>query len=170
MTSKIQTMLFGVLLLGAACGAPNELETGALEQAATVTLRGTVSDPDTACNATVTPSDFVLAPGDTGLIELTMPYGWQIPGWQCSTGLCRKTFVGTEDYVQERIMLTRANDAAHTSAAYIAVAPSPPIYDYEGHFTCIRVDGKRKCWITWKPVCCTCPCDAGPGCPVVPPR
>lgn len=99
-----------------------------------------MSEPDSACNATV-------SPGDTGLIELVLPTGWQIPGWQCAGNRCRKTFVGTEKRVQERIMLTRANDPSHTSAAYIAVAPSPPIYDYDGHFVCSYIEGKRKCWI-----------------------
>lgn len=157
----------GLVLFSFACGGPDELHAESLEQAATVTLRGTVTTPDTACNATVSPTDFTIAPGETAVVAVSVPTGWEIRDWRCTGDTCTKTFVGVGSGYEERLELRRAGDAAHASGALIGILPSPSAQKtvqtrcwYEFVHGILR----QRCRDVLAPACCTCPCDFNPGC------
>lgn len=152
------------LVAGVGCGVPDET-VDATTSALTTTLRGVVSAPNASCNAAVTPSYFVIARGSSGVVELTMPTGgWKIRNWQCAGNLCQKTLVGGAALTDERLELERPGDPGHASGGRFAIVPTEP--DDGGLFVCHKdaVTKKIHCDYVEAPACCTCPCDANPGC------
>lgn len=155
-----------VVVFASACGAPEDLDPASVGSALVTRVRGVVSAPDSACNATVTPTSFTVAPRATAVVELAVPTGSAIRDWQCTNGVCKKTFVGGDTLAIHQVFVTRAGDPGHTSGASFGTVPGPIEPSDDPFRVCWKdlITGKYVCDWFLPPACCTCPCDANPGC------
>lgn len=154
-----------VVAFASACGAPEDLDANSSESALVTRVRGVVSAPDSACNATVNPKVFTVAPRATAIVELVVPAGSAIRDWQCTSGVCKKAFVGGDTGAIHQVFVTRAGDPGHTSGASFGIVPAPSEQS-DAVQVCVKdlITGKYVCHWAPLPACCTCPCDANPGC------
>jgi hypothetical protein len=133
-----------------------------------VILRGVVHAGDAQCNHAVDPVQYTVPPGRRVEIQLSVPAGIEITGWDCAStvNLCKHAYSGTEKGLVEFLELDNGDEGS-LGGAYISVTPAnptapPPACNGALVWNPGTIDdGSDDKWECIPP-CCACPCSESP--------